>query len=285
MMRMATVVLGVLGLWAAPLVAQNPPPPNPPPSNVISAKDIAVVPMAEWEIVQKGAAEQTGARILIAAGTAEMARAPANAVKYDSQTFRFPTGSLRVLNFTKKNGGVLHQITTETQLYVVKGSATVDVRGVATEIRTGDVVNLPSGVMRNRKNKSEDTTILAFTVGNIQKDAKAVVVRGKDTRVTPITEGPKAGVDTAKVSVQRYVFEGNSVRVARLKGPGQTSPITPATDVLIYLVSGRMQITIGDEVKEVAAGDVLREEAGKSTHWDVRQDSMFVATNAPSVKP
>jgi quercetin dioxygenase-like cupin family protein len=126
---------------------------------------------------------------------------------------------------------------------------------------------------------------LAFTVGNTMKDAKAALVRGKDTPDTPITEGPKAGVDTAKVSVQRYTFDGNSVRVARLKGPGKTSPVTPATDVLIYLVSGRMQITVGDEVKEVAAGDALREEAGKSTHWDVRENAMFVATNAPTAKP
>jgi quercetin dioxygenase-like cupin family protein len=75
------------------------------------------------------------------------------------------------------------------------------------------------------------------------------------------------------------------VRVARLKGPGKTAPANPATDVLIYLVKGQMQITIGDEVKEVTAGDVLREEAGKPTFWDVRQDSMFVATNAPVSKP
>ena len=39
--------------------------------------------------------------------------------------------------------------------------------------------------------------------------------------------------------------------------------------------------TIGDEVKEVAAGDVLREQAGKPTHWDVLETSSFIATDAP----
>ncbi|NBW89590.1 MAG: hypothetical protein EBR51_06715, partial [Gammaproteobacteria bacterium] len=82
------------------------------------AKDTPVVPMAEWEIVQKGAAEQTGARVLIAAGAAELGRAPAGASRYDSQTFRFPSGDMRVLSFRKASGGVLHQITTETQIYV-----------------------------------------------------------------------------------------------------------------------------------------------------------------------
>lgn len=255
------------------------------PSNIIYGKDAPIVPMAEWEIVQKGAAEQTGERILIAAGPAEIARAPKDAVKYDSQTFRFPTGTIRVLNFTKKNGGVLHQITSETQIYVVKGSAVVGVRGVPTEIRSGDVVNLPSGVLRSRKGKAEDTTVVLFTTASTKPDAAAALVRGKDTPITPLADGPKSGTEAAKVTVQRYVFDGNSIRVARLTGKGKTSPATPATDVLVYLTKGRMQITVGDETKDVAAGDALREEAGKITYWDVYEDSMFLATNAVVLKP
>lgn len=255
------------------------------PSNILFSKDVEIIPMAEWEVEQRGAAEQTGARILITAGPEENKRAPANATRYDSQSFNFPSGTLRVLTFTKKNGGVLHQITSETQLYVLKGSASVDVRGVSTDLRAGDVVNLPSGVLRNTKKKTEDTTILAFTVGNTMKDAKASVVRAKDTPDTALPPGPKGGIEGAKVSVQRYNFDGNSVRVARLKGPGKTSPANPATDVLIYLASGRMQITVGDETKIVSAGDALREEAGKVTYWDVLENSMFIATNAPLIKP
>jgi quercetin dioxygenase-like cupin family protein len=279
-MKLLMVAVCASALMAMSATAQS----LPAPTNILFSNDVPVVPMAEWEIEQRGAAEQTGARILIAAGPEEIARAPATAIKYDSQTFRFPTGSLRVLTFNKKAGGVLHQITTETQIYVLKGSGVVDVRGVPTEIRAGDVVNLPSGVLRSRKGKPEDTKILAFTVGHTMKDAKATVVRGKDTPDKPLTEGPKSGVDTAKVSVQRYVFDGNSVRVARLKAPGKTSVAKPATDVLIYVASGQMQITVGNEVKEVSAGDVLREEAGLPTFWDVRKDSMFIATNAPLIK-
>ncbi len=268
-------------LMGAPVYAQG----LSVPTNILFSKDVEKVPMAEWEIEQRGAAEQTGARILIAAGNGEVARAPANATRYESQAFKFPSGTFRVLSFTKKNGGVLHQITTETQLYVVKGSAMVDVRGVPTEIRAGDVVNFPSGVMRNAKKKSEDTVVLAMTVGNTAKDSKAVVVRGKDTPDTPIPPGPKGGIEGAKVSVQRYSFEGNSIRVARLKAPGKTSPVTPQVDALIYLLSGRMQITVGDETKIVSAGDALREEAGKPTYWEVLENSAFVATNGPTAKP
>ena len=253
----------------------------PPPSNIVFGKDVPVIPMAEWEVVQQGAAEQTGARILIAAGDRELARAPAGASRYQSQTFTVPGGDLRVLRFRKAAGGVLHQVTSETQYYVVEGSAVVDVAGKTTGIAAGDVVNLPSGVLRSDPRGAEDTTILAFTTPSSVANPRAAVLRAKETPAVPLAAGPKAGRGSARVSVRRYAFEGNSIRVASLKGRGTTAPATPAVDVLVYLVSGRMQITIGDEVKTVSAGDALREEAGKPASWDVLEDSVFVATNAP----
>jgi quercetin dioxygenase-like cupin family protein len=263
-------------------------------SNVELAKDVPTVPMAEWEIVQQGAAEQTGARILIAAGAADTAKAPPSASRYESQTFKFApgdftTGELRVLKFSKATGGVLHQITTETELYVVKGSAMVGVRGVPTAITAGDVVNLPSGVLRSMPGKPEDTVVLAFTVANTERAPQAVLVKGSEVKLTPQTRGPKVGVGGTKLAVRRYVFDGNSIRVAQLSGRGSTTPYTGGVDVLIYVASGRLKIHVGDEVKEVAAGDVLREQAGKTTFWDVSGPATFIATNSPpryaAVKP
>ena len=253
-------------------------------SQVRLAVDSPTAAMAEWEVQQTGAAEQTGARILIAAGAAEMSRAPANASRYESQTFKFNNGEIRVLNFHQATGGVLHQITTETLLYVVKGSATVGVGGEIVQLAAGDVVNLPSGALRSVARKAEDTTIVLYTVRS-KPDAKAVVVRGKDTPSTPLTAGPKAGVDGAKVAVQRYVFDGNSVRVATLTGPGRTGDALPPADALIYLLSGRMEITIGDETKVVQAGDALCETQGVPTHWNVLDKSSFLATNGAAKSP
>ncbi len=254
-------------------------------SNIRLAADTPVVAMAEWEILQTGAAEQTGARILIAAGADELTRAPANAVRYDSQAFKFNNGEIRVLTFRKAGGGVLHQITTETQLYVVKGSAIVGAAGQIVQIRAGDVVNLPSGVLRSIPRRLEDTTVVLYTVRSSKPDAKALVIRGKDTPLTPLAAGPKAGVDTAKVSVQRYVFDGNSIRIARLTGPGKTGAVTPPVDALIYMLSGRMEITVGEETRIVQAGDALCEAAGLPTHWDVLEDSSFIATNGAKAAP
>ena len=274
-MRLWMIAAGVLVLSPALGAAQM----DKPESNVVFGRSVETVPMAEWEVIQQGRAEQSGPRVLIAAGKADVDKAPAEASRYESKTFKFPSGQIRVLSFRKGGGGVTHQITFETEIYVVKGSATVDVAGVSTELRAGDAVNLPSGILRSRPKAAEDTVIVAFTVGNTNTGAKAAVVRGKATKA----EAVKADPGAAKSWVQRYTFEGNSIRAARLKGPGMTPTATPMGDVLIYLTSGRMKITVGDETQEVVAGDALREEAGKATHWDVLEESTFVATNAPAI--
>jgi quercetin dioxygenase-like cupin family protein len=48
---------------------------------------------------------------------------------------------------------------------------------------------------------------------------------------------------------------------------------------LIYLLSGRMNLHLGDEVFEVKAGDALREPAGIPVFWDILEPSSFIATN------
>ncbi|MBM3513670.1 MAG: DUF861 domain-containing protein [Alphaproteobacteria bacterium] len=255
------------------------------PSNVVPGASVKEVSMAEWEVKQAGAAEQTGARILIAAGDDELKNAPADATKYGSKTFKFPSGDIRVLTFKKDQGGVLHQITSETVIYVVKGSAEVGVIGKPTTISAGDVVSLPSGNLRSRAGAAEDTTVVAFTVGHTEKNPKAAVVRAKDTPEQAITAGPKAGTDAAKVAVRRYMFPGNTVRVAGVTGPGKTNPATPKADVLLYLTSGKATVTIGGETREVAAGDAVREPAGVEMFWDVKESMSFVATDAPAAAP
>jgi quercetin dioxygenase-like cupin family protein len=294
----ATVAAAVAASIAGPAFAQNAPvaganaPPVPivalPPrldTNVWFAKDVPVVPMAEWTVVQQGAAEQTGARVLIAAGPAELGRAPPEASRYDSQTFRFPSGDIRVLTFRKASGGVLHQVTSEKSLYVVKGSAVVDVAGVATEIFAGDVVSLPAGVLRSRAGKAEDTTVVLFTVRDGVPNPKPAVLRARDAKPMVIKGGEKAGLGNTTVTVRRHAFDGNSIRFATLSGQGSTAPVVPQVDALIYVLSGPMQITIGDEVKTVSAGDALREPAGLSTHWDVPRKGSFIATNGVPLVP
>jgi quercetin dioxygenase-like cupin family protein len=267
------VVAGGAGWAAAAELA-----PIPAGPLVIRAADAPAVSMAEWEIIQTGAAEQTGARVLIAAGAAELARAPPEAVRYTSRTYRFRNGSLRVLEFTRAAGGVLHQITSETQLYVIRGSATVGVRGESLKLEAGDVVSLPSGVLRSVPGRAEDTAVLLQTV-RLPPTARAMRVPARDARPVRVASVDATGRKRARVQVQRYTFDGNSIRVAKLTGPGRTDVVRPPVDAMIYLLSGRMRITLGDEQHDVGAGDALVEPAGMPTYWDVEGVSTFVATS------
>lgn len=253
-------------------------------SNFILGADVPWVPMAEWDIVQRGTDEQTGERVMIAAGEDELKRAPENAVRYRSKTFTFPTGEIRVLEFTKAGGGVLHQITLETELYVVSGSAQVGVAGKIVELEAGDGVNLPSGILRSLKSGAEDTTVLLFTVGNHVAAPKASVIHGRDVEMTGLSGDDKAkeGDASLQTGIRRYTFDGNSFRVVDHIGKGKTSPVSPGRDVLIYMLSGSKTLTVGDETKVVQAGDAVREQMGLPTYWDVPGGtSRFIATDAP----
>ncbi|MDX2221309.1 MAG: hypothetical protein SFV21_01095 [Rhodospirillaceae bacterium] len=275
----ATAAMAAVAAVPGPSAAQQTPV-SPTGSNVLRGADVPWVPMAEWEILSTARAEQSGARILIAAGDEEIARAPQDAVKYRAKTFAFPTGDIRILDFTQAAGGVLHQVTYETQIYVLQGSAEVGVAGVPTPIFAGDVVSLPSGVLRSQQGKAEDTVIIAYTVAP-PKDGKSKLVRAADAPEATIRQGEKSGQGGTTVTVKRYVFDGNSIRVAALTKGGRTTEVKPDTDALIYLLSGRMGITIGPETTVVEAGDALREPAGLPTFWEVTENASFISTSAP----
>jgi quercetin dioxygenase-like cupin family protein len=242
-------------------------------SNFIAGASVPWVPMAEWE--------RPGGMSSIAAGDDEIAKAPPTASKYRSKTFTFPTGTIRVLEFGKGDvgkveGGFLHKITFETEIFVVKGSVDIGVRGAVKSLKAGDAVNLPAGDM-TAKPDAGDIELVLFTVGSSAKDPAATVVHPEDAK--PIVLPPEKGAPSQDIKF--YAFDGNSIRTAAVKAPGTTGVVTPKVDSIIYMLSGHMRNLVGTEIMDVHAGDALREPAGLETHWDVFEDSLFVATSAP----
>lgn len=261
----------------------------------IPAKSAPVTPMAEWDVVQKAVGEQTGSRVLIGEGPAGVARAPAGASKYSAKSYKFPTGAARVLTFRKADGPVIHQITFESELFMLQGSAEVTVLGKTVTLSKGDAVFLPTGVLRNMKPR-EDTVVLQFFVGSTAEKPRASAVHAKDLAETTLAqwesdskwitartpeEVRKAPKEAAVYSVRRYVFDGNSIRHARLKKGGRTAPAKYDVDVIIYIAKGRMIRHEGDQVFEVVEGDVLREVKGETGYWELLEDSEFISTDAP----
>lgn len=262
----------------------------------IPRESAVVVPMAEWEVPNPNAGPETAPRIGSAAGQAAVDRAPDYATRYESRDYVFPMGMMRVLTFDKYAGPLVHQITFETQLFLLQGSGSVGVGDQEEQIVAGDAVFLPSGVLRN-PNPTEDTVVALFVVNNTAENPRSMVVRGADLSSTLIAQYMRDGeartavkeedleaapADAGRFLLTRYAFDGNSIRKANLFKGGKTTPATNSnSDILIYLTKGRMRRIEDGVTYEVAAGDAIREEFGKTGYWELLEESEFLATNMP----
>lgn len=222
--------------------------------------------------------------------TSLSARDERGVVEYHVKSVVHPTGTIKVLTFTRAAGGVLHPIGDETELYVLEGTATVGVGGVPTAVKAGDAVSRPDGVLRG----DGDARIIAWTVGSAVAAPTPMVVRAEDvtgqmtaewneggkvirTATTAETEA-KAPLDAKRLFSRRYNFDGNSIRVAKLLKGGSRAPAKMTADSLIYVTGGPLRFRQGDEVAVVNAGDFIREEAGMTHVWDQLEDGGFITT-------
>lgn len=259
----------------------------------IPSEDAPLFREAEWNLPAPKTDGPVYDRTFIAEGDAADT-APKGASHYVAQEFNFPMGALRVLKW--ESGPVIHQITFETQIFMLQGSATIGLAGETVTINAGDAVFLPSGILRNPDPKGE-IVLLSYIVSNTSDAPKAKVLRGEGLDVMAIAqwmdgEDPISALDhedilkapegAAKFTVKRYAGDGNSFRHAVLEAGGRTTPAVNARrDILIYVNKGRMR-RIEDGVEYmVKAGDAIREEHTKSGYWEILEDSEFIATDMP----
>jgi quercetin dioxygenase-like cupin family protein len=255
----------------------------------IPGASLDVVPMAAWGV---------DGTILTAVGQGAVDDAPDGASRYGAKEYDYPMGSLRVLTFDSSDGPVLHEITTATELFLIQGSATVGSSGTPVSIVAGDAVFLPDGVLQN-DDPSEDTVVALFTVANTAENPDGMVIHGADLEQMTIAQYVRDGQGTSAVKpedranapensgvfdLKRYVFDGNSIRLAMLHQGGSTNAAANSrTDILIYITKGRMLRTEDGVEYEVVGGDAIREEFGKTGHWDLLEESEFLATDMPII--
>ena len=250
--------------------------------------------MAEWADAGPGRGPNS-----VAASSGSFSRAPANASRYEAKLFNFPCGALRVLTFGK-GSPVHHQITFETEIFVLQGSATlIPLRGLSgkpTKVSAGDALFLPSGILTDPQ-AHEDFVILQAIVGNPLPGAKQSIVTAKQAQhseqvqwrqdgkaysATTPEEIKAAPANASRYGIERYVFDGNSFRVATLKKGTRTNMVAPSrSDVLMYVVKGRGRRTEDNEIFDLVAGDAFRERMGKPGSWEALDDLILVATDAP----
>ena len=267
---------------------------NPSSEVFIRGADVEPWHLAEWEVV-----DERGSRIRIVWGEDAVAAAPFEASRYTEKAYVFPSGTIRVLDFKKDQGGMLHAITVETALYMLKGEGTVDVAGDTVRISKGDVVSYPSGTLRG---DGDATVILWHVTGTkINEQAKAMVVRKEDTSfmqlgywngpdgnriiATTAEELKNAPTDAIRLDMNSYELDGNTFGVTKNYKGGPTNKTRGDRDALLYITSGKMRF-FQDDVDIIAGpGDAIREIAGRYHNWIRLEDSSFVAIGTAPVVP
>ncbi len=217
-------------------------------------------------VTAAGAADVAKPRFAVYGNTLTDTPMTEGGVKYTMRTVKWPTGTVRVMNFTKA-AGVMHKLTDETEIFVLKGSVTATVNGSPVVLKTGDVASHATGVLKT--GDAEDTQVISWTVGSLTPDAKPAVVRAADA--------PEAG-NPEVLKVKRYEFPGNSIRVATMVAGSKNGPTSAKTDSLIYIKEGHVRFIEGDETHDLHAGDFVWEEAGVTHRWEHADGGSFVTT-------
>ena len=81
---------------------------NPAADFYIAGALVAPMFLAEWD-----ADSRQGKTVQIVWGKDAVDKAPANASRYEQKSYVFPTGTIRVLEFKKATGGMVHDMATK----------------------------------------------------------------------------------------------------------------------------------------------------------------------------
>ena len=261
----------------------------------LSGASVPTTMIAEWFT---GDVNNTSGPFCIAAAKSAYDTAPANASRYEAKLYNFPGATLRTLTF-RKGGPVQHLLTSETEIYVLRGSATLTPipghPGKPLRVSAGDALFLPSGYL-NSAVATEDFVILqAFVSRTVREARKAIVTSrqavasetaewesgGRAVRVSTAEQIRKAPSHAQRVSTRRFAGDGNSIfEVTRVGGRSNISTRS-GSDLLIYIVKGRARRMEGGQLFDLVPGDCAREKVGNSGYWEALEEVVYIATEAP----
>ena len=125
---------------------------------------------------------------------------------------------------------------------------------------------------------------------------RKLIVRGKDAPVVPVAlwmengkpmvlRGPdvkNAPATATHVQATIYNMDGPSFRRVSFPKGARFSPPANTADTLLYILKGRLKVSMGDVSGEVGPGDAFREVAGVLTSFEVLQKTELIETNIPA---
>ncbi|HEY6455436.1 MAG TPA: hypothetical protein VIY90_09180 [Steroidobacteraceae bacterium] len=237
---------------------------------------------------------------LIHAFSGDGQQIPDDAAKYDVRRFQFPEAQFREIVFAK--GVRIYPHATHNQdiiSYTLSGRRAQIVNDRVWEADVGDFLFYPAGSIHHGEALLDSVNVEIGVTHPDTPGDDGVWVSDRATSETPVaewlaagkariaygTEAAKAPFKAAHFSIKvfqlgRYTVE--EVHMAKGTKILRGLAAVPANE-LMYMIKGRLRVTVGEATDEAVAGDAFREIAGQIYGSEALDDSTYIGIVLPTV--
>lgn len=287
---MRTLLFAVaLGLCTmSPALTQTTKPATPLAPVVIRAADVPLYDVYAWERWGNFINAQAGSKTEI----------PYDAARLQVKVYSYPTGEVRAIRFNNAVRTHRHINMTDTILYSWQARRVQFVNNMAVLAEPGDFAYHQKGVDHSGEEIRRGGGIdLEFAVNNPGRhnDPTGYWSFARDQAIQPAalwTEGGKT-VETignaaaqapsaaARYRVRIAPFDRYPAREVYLDRGTVLASRDPDKDRLLFVLSGKLTITVGGTDYRIGPEDTARAERGTEFKITADQDSKFVQTSVP----
>jgi quercetin dioxygenase-like cupin family protein len=200
---------------------------------------------------------------------------PYDAADLRLRVFSFPGGMIRELYY-KDGAHTPPHVNHETiVMYGISGKRVQVVDTDVGVLGAGDASFHPVGVVHQSLTVVAGSQLEFAFPGKAGRVPKAAWLSASQAVASP-------GI--ANSTIKTFAFPGITLLETHVPGNTTLPPSVDGEDSLVYVLSGKMRVTIGQLNDEVGQGDALRFPAGVSHHLQALQDSVIVQVSPPKPK-
>lgn len=197
---------------------------------------------------------------------------PYDAADLKLRVFSFPGGMIRELYYKSGTHTPPHVNHETIVMYGISGKRVQVVDTDVGVLGAGDASFHPAGVVHQSLTVVAGSQLEFAFPGKPSRDPKAVWLSASQAVAAP-------GI--AKSTLKTFRFPGVALIETHVPGNTMLPPSVDSKDGLVYVLNGKMRVTIGQLNDVVGQGDALRFPAGVSHHIEALQDSAIVQVTPP----
>jgi quercetin dioxygenase-like cupin family protein len=252
---------------------------------IVHRGDVRQVQVYEWE--REG--------IRYNAWPGDPMKPPYDAAVLELRAFSFPTGMVRELFYRQGIRTPPHENMEDIIMYGISGKRVQIVDEDTGILAAGDASFHPVGVSHHSESVIAGTQLEFAFPGTKRPAPRAQWLSGKDVPEIPaaawVRDGKEivargretagAPPDAARFTARFFQFPTVTLVEEHLPRGVSLPPHADRRDNLIYVVKGRLRVSVGDTVGEAGEGDVVREPSAVMHDVEALEDTVFVEAGPP----